>query len=57
MAATLSLLDGCHLLSLMALGTMARIASASRHTVVAAMMATACLASLLRCGLRRICIR
>ena len=40
MAATLSLLDGCHLLSLMALGIMGRITSAGRPTIVAAMMAT-----------------
>jgi len=53
MAPTLSLLDGCHLLSLIALGTMGRITSAGRATIMAAVMAPARLASLLR----RICAR
>ena len=57
MAPTLSLLDGCHLLSLMALGIMGRITSAGTPTMMAAKMAMYSLASLLRCGLRRICIR
>ena len=57
MAPTLSLLDGCHLLSLMFWVTMGRITSAGRPTIAAAMMATASLASLLRRGMRRICIR
>ena len=54
MASTLSLLDGSHLLSLMALGIMGRITSAGTPTMMAATMATTCLASLLRRG---ICIR
>ena len=53
MAATLSLLDGSHLLSLMALGTMGRITSAGRPTIRAAKKAMPSLASLLR----RSCIR
>ena len=39
MAATLSLLDGSHLLSLMALGTLGRTTSAERPTIAAAKMA------------------
>ena len=39
MASTLSLLDGSHLLSLMALGTMGRITSAGRPKMMAAKMA------------------
>jgi hypothetical protein len=53
MAPTLSLLDGSHLLSLMALGIMGRITSAGTPTMMAAKMAMYILASLLR----RICIR
>ena len=39
MAPTLSLLDGSHLLSLMALGIMGRITSAGRPKMMAAKMA------------------
>jgi hypothetical protein len=56
MAATLSLLDGCHLLSLIALGITGRITSAGRPAIMAAKMAMYSLASLLRRGMRRICI-
>ena len=52
MAATLSLPDGSHLLSLMALGIMGRITNAGRATIMAAVITTACLASLLRRGIR-----
>jgi hypothetical protein len=53
MAATLSLLDGCHLLSLMALGIIGRITSAGTAAIVAAKIAMHILAS----RLRRIYIR
>ena len=50
MAPALSLLDGSHLLSLMALGIMGRITSAGTPTMMAAKMAMYSLAPLLRCG-------